>query len=230
MKTKIVSIPIEPGERVSGVLSIPEGHRAGQGTGIILAHGAGNDMNNPLIVFLSEGLAEAGYLTLRFNFPYKEKGRKAPDSQGVLVRTWQSAYEFLSGHPEYAPRKILAAGKSMGARVASQMVTERLLRAEGLIFLGYPLHPPGDREKLRSAHLFQIGVPLLFFAGTRDSLCDVSLLRGVLKRLSVPWDLEVIEDGNHSFRVPKSSGLTQEVIYQRILEKTVEWLQSTPPA
>ena len=112
----------------------------------------------------------------------------------------------------------------MGGRVASQMVAEGLLPAGGLIFLGYPLHPPGDKAKLRSAHLFQIGVPLLFFAGTRDSLCDVSLLWGVLERLSVPWDLEVIEGGNHSFGVPKSSGQTQEEIYGRILEKTVSWL------
>jgi predicted alpha/beta-hydrolase family hydrolase len=183
-------------------------------------------MNNPLIVFLSEGLAEAGYLALRFNFLYREKGRKAPDSQSLLVHTWQSAYEFLSGHREYAPRRILTAGKSMGGRVVSQMVAEGQLRAEGLIFLGFPLHPPGDKEKLRSAHLFQIRVPLLFFAGTRDLLCDVSLLRGVLVRLSIPWDLEIIEGGDHSFKVPKSSGLTQEKIYRQIVEKIIQWLGS----
>jgi predicted alpha/beta-hydrolase family hydrolase len=114
----------------------------------------------------------------------------------------------------------------MGGRVALQMVAEGLLPAEGLIFLGYPLHRPGEKEKLRVTHLMRVSVPVLFFAGTRDSLCDVSLLRGMLKRLSVPWDLEVIEGGDHSFRVPKSSGLTQEGVYQRILEKTVEWLQS----
>lgn len=224
MRTEIVSIPLDPSESVSGVLSIPDGHRAGDSTGIVIAHGANNDMNNPLIVLLADGLAQTGYPTLRFNFPYKEKGRKAPDPQGVLVCTWQSAYEFLNGHPEYAPGEILAAGKSMGGRVASQMIAEGVLPAGGLIFLGYPLHPPGDKAKLRSAHLFQIGVPLLFFAGTRDSLCDVSLLRGVLERLSVPWDLEVIEGGNHSFGVPKSSGQTQEEIYGRILEKMVSWL------
>jgi predicted alpha/beta-hydrolase family hydrolase len=224
MKTKIVSIPIDQGERVSGVVSIPDGHRAGDSTGIIIAHGANNDMNNPLIVLLADGLAETGYPTLRFNFPYKERGRKGPDPQGILVRTWQRAYEFLRGHREYAPREILAAGKSMGGRVASQMVADGLLPAGGLIFLGYPLHPPGNKEKLRSAHLLQVGVPLLFFAGTRDSLCDVSLLRGVLEGLSVPWDLEVIEGGNHSFRMPKSIGQTQEEIYGRILEKTVAWL------
>ena len=226
MKTKIVSIPIDHRERVSGVLSIPGRHRPGEGAGIIIAHGANNDMNNPLIVFLSEGLAHTGYPTLRFNFPYKEKGRKVPDSQGVLVRTWQSAYEFLRGHPESAPGRVLAAGKSMGGRVASQMVAEGLLGADGLIFLGYPLHPPGDKGKLRSANLFQIRVPLLFFTGTRDSLCDVSLLRGVLERLSVPWDLEMIEGANHSFRVPKSSGQTGEEIYGRILGKTVAWLEA----
>jgi predicted alpha/beta-hydrolase family hydrolase len=95
-----------------------------------------------------------------------------------------------------------------------------------MVFLGYPLHPPGDKEKLRVAHLFQIRVPMLFFAGTRDSLCDPSLLRKTLKKLSVPWDLEVIEGGDHSFHVPQSSGLTEEAIFGRILQKTVEWLAS----
>lgn len=223
MKTKNVSIPLETGEHVSGVLPIPDEFRLGDGTGIIVAHGAGNDMNNPLIVFLSEGLAEVGYPTLRFNFPYKEKGRKAPDPEGVLISTWQRAYEFFS---EWGPGRIVAAGKSMGGRIALQMVAEGLLHAEGLIFLGYPLHPPGDKERLRVAHLLRVTVPLLFFAGTRDSLCDLSLLKRVVKQLSVPWGLEVIEDGDHSFHVPKSSGLTQEEIYRRILRKTVQWLRS----
>jgi len=223
MKTKNVSIPLETGECVSGVMSVPDEFRAGQGTGIIVAHGAGNDMNNPLIVFLSEGLGEAGYPTLRFNFLYKERGRKAPDPEGVLIRTWQGAHEFFS---EWGPGRVVAAGKSMGGRIALQMVAEELLHAEGLIFLGYPLHPPGDKERLRVAHLLRVTVPLLFFAGTRDSLCDLLLLKGVLKELSVPWDLEIIEDGDHSFHVPKSSGLTQEEIYGRILRKTVQWLRS----
>jgi predicted alpha/beta-hydrolase family hydrolase len=227
METRNVSIPIETGEHVSGVLGIPGAYRTDEGTGIILAHGAGNDMNNPVIVFLAGGLAEAGYLTLRFNFLYKEKGRKAPDPQSILIRTWESVHAFLRGHPEYGPRRILAAGKSMGGRVASQMVAEGLLPAAGLIFLGYPLHPPGQKDKLRTAHLFQLSVPLLFFAGTRDTLCDLSLLRETLAQLSIPWDLEVIRDGDHSFKVPKSSGLTQGEIYRRILQKTVEWLRAT---
>jgi len=110
MRNQPVSISIEPGEHVSGVLSIPEGYRSGEGKGIIVAHGAGNDMNSPLIVFFCEGLAEAGHLSLRFNFPYREKGRKAPDQQNVLVRTWQKVFDFLHDHPQYLPGKILAAG------------------------------------------------------------------------------------------------------------------------
>lgn len=226
MKIEPVCIPIESGEHVSGVLSIPEGYRIGGGMGIIVAHGAGNDMNSPLIIFFCDGLAEAGHLSLRFNFPYREKGRKAPDPQSILVRAWQRVFDFLDGHPQYGPGKILAAGKSMGGRVASQMVADGLLPAEGLIFLGYPLHPPGNKGKLRFAHLSRVGVPLLFFTGTRDSLCDLSLLRKALKGLSVPWALEVIEGGDHSFHVPQSSGLTEEEIYGRILQKTVEWLAS----
>jgi predicted alpha/beta-hydrolase family hydrolase len=226
MKTQRISIPIEPDEHVSGVFSIPEGYRPGEGRGIIVAHGAGNDMDSPFIVSFCEGLARNGYPALRFNFPYREKGRKSPDSQNVLVRAWKGAYEFFHDHPQYAPGGILAAGKSMGGRVASQMVATGLLSVEGMVFLGYPLHPPGDKEKLRVAHLFQIRVPMLFFAGTRDSLCDLSLLRKTLKKLSVPWGLEVIEGGDHSFHVPQSSGLREEAIFGRILQKTVEWLAS----
>ncbi|MEJ2363766.1 MAG: hypothetical protein P8017_03640, partial [Deltaproteobacteria bacterium] len=118
-------------------------------------------------------------------------------------------------------------GKSLGGRVASQMVGEGLLPADGLILLGYPLHPPGKKEKVRDSHLYRISIPTLFFAGTRDSLCDLGLLRSVLARLTAPWHLETIEGGDHSFRVPKSAGLTEKEIHQRITEKTNRWLQVT---
>ena len=120
MRTEKVSIPVGK-DHVSGLISFPETYK----TGIIIAHGAGNDMHNPLIVHFADGLSKAGYLSLRFNFPYKEKGRKAPDSQKTLVQTWQSVYQFIKGN--YDLEKIVAAGKSMGGRVASQMVAEGLL-------------------------------------------------------------------------------------------------------
>ena len=193
---------------------------------MIIAHGAGNDMEHPLIVLLSTGLCQAGYAALRFNFPYREKGRKVPDTQDTLVLTWQSVYQFLKEHCEHDTDRIVAAGKSMGGRVASQMAADGLLPARRLVFLGYPLHSPGRKEKMRDAHLYRIQIPMLFFAGTRDRLCDITRLKGVLSRLKTPWHLETVEGGDHSFRVIKSAGMPQQEVYQGILNKTIEWLRS----
>jgi predicted alpha/beta-hydrolase family hydrolase len=223
METKSAIIAVFEDEHVSGILNIPD--RYSGNAGIIIAHGAGNDMHYPMLSFLAEGLAEAGYLTLRFNFLYKEKGKKAPDSQDVLYSTWESAHRFLQTHPDYRPRQIIAAGKSLGGRIASQMVAEGRLSVEKLVLLGYPLHAPGRKDKLRNAHLHEISIPMLFFAGTRDQLCDLELLRGALSRLPAPWDLEVVEGGDHSFSVPKSQGTDQRTIYEQILKKMVGWLK-----
>ena len=221
MRTDEVVIPIGEGKQVSGVLSLPD--RDGN-KGVILAHGAGNDMNQPMIVFLAEGLARAGYLTLRFNFLYKEEGRNAPDRQEMLYLAWQGAYRFLREHPVYSTEHITAAGKSMGGRIASQMVADGRLSVEQLIFLGYPLHAPGRKDRLRSEHLDKIEIPMRFFAGTRDQLCDLELLREVLSRLRAPWDLEIIEGGDHSFNVPKVMGTDLQKVYGRILSKALTWL------
>jgi predicted alpha/beta-hydrolase family hydrolase len=226
MNTETIRIPVKDGEQVSAVLSLPENDLPPRPTGVILAHGAGNDMNHPLLVSLSQGLVKAGYLTLRFNFLYRDKGRKRPDGQNILENTWFSVYQFLQNHPRYRPEKILAAGKSMGGRVAAQMVAEGLLPVTHLIFLGYPLHAPGKKEKPRDSHFDQIKTPMLFFAGTRDSLCDLAALNRVLERLSASWELQIVEGGDHSFRLPKSDGRSQEEVYEEILQKTLAWLKA----
>jgi uncharacterized protein len=223
VKIKRVKIPVTEKEDTSGILSLPEG--IAKRIAIIVAHGAGNDMETPLLVSFSEGLAASGHPTLRFNFLYKERGQKAPDSPTVLERTWQAAYRFMSESSGLNIDYLVAAGKSMGGRIASQMVASGHLPAARLIFLGYPLHPAGNREKLRDAHLYEIKVPMLFFAGTRDPLCDLTLLGTVLGRLNSPWELYTVEGGDHSFHVPKSSGLTDEAVFSGITTKTVEWLQ-----
>jgi hypothetical protein len=219
-----VTIPVNAEESVSGVLAVPQGFEAGRTFAVITAHGAGNDMHSPLLVHFSEGLCRAGYLSLRFNFPYKENGRKAPDPQEKLVRAWQAAFEFVKNHSEFHPAHIVAAGKSMGGRVASQMKADGLLPARALVFLGYPLHPPGRKDQLRDAHLYRIAAPMLFFAGTRDALCDIDLLRSVLNRLKTPWELETIDGGDHSFVLPKSFKTAEGDVFDRILQRAVTWL------
>lgn len=222
-----VAIPVSADESVSGVLGVPQGFAAGRSPAVIVAHGAGNDMHNALLAHFSDGLCRAGYLSLRFNFPYKEKGQRAPDPQPKLVRTWQAAFGFVRNHPEFGTSRIVAAGKSMGGRVASQMAADGLLAVKALVFLGYPLHPPGKTEQLRDAHLYRIAAPMIFFAGTRDALCDIDLLKNVLGRLSAPWELETIAGGDHSFDLPKSFKTSAQDVYARILQRTVSWLNQT---
>ena len=226
MKFKKISISIGKDEKVSGVIAVPENFQKDNTVGVILAHGAGNDMENPLIVAVADGLCRAGFLSLRFNFIYKEKGRKSPDSQKKLVYTWQQVYGYLNTHPEFAPSLIVAAGKSMGGRVAAQMAATGELPVQALVFLGYPLHAPGRKDQLKDAHLYDIGVPMLFFAGTRDSLCDLGSLQKVLARFITDWDLEVIDGGDHSFNLPKSADVSPEQIHDRITQKTVKWLNT----
>jgi hypothetical protein len=225
MKSKKILISLEEEMSVSGILSTPDDFKKTEGSGVIIAHGAGKDMNHPILVFFAEGLARSGYLTMRFNFPYKEKGKKAPDPRNKLERTWLSAFEYFQKESGLSSDRIYAAGKSMGGRIASQLVAERKLPVGRLILLGYPLHPPGRKEKLRDDHLPDIKIPMLYFAGTRDSLCDLELLKRVLKRLKAPCSLEVIDGGDHSFNLPKSYRISPAEVFTLILDKTVNWLK-----
>ena len=226
MKTCYVSIPVGNDKKVSGIVSIPDTYQPSKTIGVILAHGAANDMNNPLIVAAARGLCEEGFLTLRFNFLYKEKERKSPDSQKKLVNTWQCVYRYLKDHPEFTVENVVAAGKSMGGRVASQMAAAGELPVQGLVFLGYPLHAPGKKDKLKDSHLYDINVPLLFFAGTRDSLCDLGLLKKVLARLKVARELEVVDGGDHSFKMLKSADISAEQVHDQIIRKMAAWLKA----
>ena len=227
MRSVDVNIPVSADESVSGVLAVPEGFEAGRTAAVIVAHGAGNDMHAPLLVRFTEGLGRAGFLGLRFNFPYMEKGRKAPDSAEKLIRTWQAAFEFVRDHPEFGTPQIVAAGKSMGGRIASQMAADGQLPVKALVFLGYPLHPPGRKDQLRDAHLYRIEVPMLFFAGTRDTLCDLELLKPVVARLKAPAVLELVEGGDHSFILPRSLDISEVDVCEGLSKRTIAWLRQT---
>lgn len=228
MQTRHVTIKISEEESVSAILSIPEPFTSQ--TAVIVAHGAGNDMTNSLLVAFCNHLAYAGYMTVRFNFPYKEHGRRAPDRPELLELTWQQVFYFVRDNTGYRLRKIFLAGKSMGGRIASQMLAEESLTADGIIFLDYPLHPAGNKEKLRDKHLSLIKAPMLFFTGTRDSLCDLDLLKSVLSPLRSRIELEVIEGGDHSFNLPKSLSLTGDQVYEKIAKRSIQWLKKQPLA
>ncbi|OPY60099.1 MAG: Alpha/beta hydrolase family protein [Syntrophorhabdaceae bacterium PtaU1.Bin034] len=222
IETRQVTIRVDDKNQTSGVITSPSG--TSKNIAVVLAHGAGNDMTHALMVAFSDGLAHAGYPVLRFNFLYAERGRKAPDQEPLLSATWAAAYRFLKDDGGLAAGKVVAAGKSMGGRIASQMAADGRLQAERLVFLGYPLHRAGDVSTLRDRHLYGITIPMLFIEGTRDPLCDLRVLDSVLTRLKAPRELFTIEGGDHSFHVPKSARMTDEEVYDRIVTRTVEWL------
>ncbi|PLX82814.1 MAG: hypothetical protein C0617_13150 [Desulfuromonas sp.] len=225
MTVERVTLPIDGQKSISAVLAQPEDATEKRPAAVLIAHGAGGNMDHEFIVTVAEGLTAAGLATLRFNFPFSEERRKAPDTPRKLYAAWRAAFDFMSGEKGPCPSRIVVSGKSMGGRIASQMVAEGLLPADGLILFGYPLHPPGKPEKLRDGHLRQVRIPTLFVSGTRDALCDLTLLKDVLPRLTAPWNLEVIEGGDHSFKVPKSSGQSYPSVKEDILERTTAWLE-----
>ena len=165
---------------------------------LVVAHGAGAGMDHPFLVGFCQAMGEAGIATLRFNFLYVQRGRRSPDPERVLRETWLAAFEDASVRAGGAP--VLAGGKSLGGRIASMCVADGM-PAAGLVFLGYPLHPPGKTDRLRAEHLARIEVPMLFLQGTRDPFARPDLLEGVLAGLGDRATLVPVEGGDHSFRV-----------------------------
>ena len=219
------TIPINKEAAVSAVITSPETGFRPEKWAVILAHGAGNDKNHDLLLYLANGLAKAGHLAVRFNFPYRDEGRKGPDGQKKLEKTWTAAFDFVRNHPNFKPKKVVAAGKSMGGRVASQLQAAGGVTAQRMIFYGYPLHAPGKRNEPRSSHFKNISAPSLFFAGTRDSLCDLKALNRAIEELAGPVELEIVEGGDHSFKTPKSMDIDPKELHEAMLKKTLLWLE-----
>lgn len=194
MSEQEIRIQTERGE-VSAALASPRGARAT----LVVAPGAGSGYDAPFLVGLTRALNGSGIATLRFNFLYREQGRRSPDREAVLRATWLSAFDEAVRRSGRSA-KVFAGGKSMGGRYAS-MCTADGMQAAGLVFLGYPLHPPKDPEKLRDEHLYRIEVPMLFLQGTRDPFARPEKLKPVLKKLGKRAVHVLIEGGDHSFRV-----------------------------
>jgi predicted alpha/beta-hydrolase family hydrolase len=193
-------------------------------TAVILAHGAGGDMESPGLVAFHATLAAAGFLSVRFNFPYKERGGRAPDSKRVLETCFRAVVGQVRDCRALRPRRIVLGGKSMGGRIASQVVAAGQ-PADGLLFLGYPLHPAGQPQRLRVDHWERIECPMLFLQGTRDPLCRLDLLRPQLARLKADVRLHVIEGGDHSFEVLKKSGRSRADVEAELIAVAAAWLR-----
>ncbi len=216
------------GGSISASVLRPAGYRAGGDTVIVLAHGAGAGMDHPFMVAMQERLVDRGMAVVLFNFPFKEADRRAPDSRKVLEACYAAVIEQVRGDAALDPARLYLGGKSMGGRIATQIVAAGC-RADGIILLGYPLHPPGKPEKMRREHLPQISVPMLFLQGTRDSLCDLDNLEPILEEIPSKTRLHVVVDGDHSFKVLKRTGREAEEVLDELAEVCAEWVGPKKP-
>jgi uncharacterized protein len=169
---------------------------------VVVAHGAGAGMEHPFLRGFTAALNELGMATLRFNFPYREAGRKFPDRPPAAIAAWRAAVaavaEQAAAHDDSGP--VWAAGKSFGGRMASMAVAQGM-DAAGLVYLGYPLHPPGKPEKLRDEHLYGMTTPMLFLQGSRDTFATPAILADIVSRIGPNAVLQWVENGDHSFAV-----------------------------
>ncbi len=191
------------------------------GTCLVLGHGAGGNRRAPFLGRFAEAIAAGGRSAILYNFPYTERRGKVPDPPPILEAT---VVAVANGARQRAERIVLG-GKSMGGRIASQAAAQGL-PCDGLVFLGYPLHPPGRPDRLRDAHLPRIAAPLLFLQGTRDAFARWDLIEGVVARLADRASLVRFDEADHSFAVPKRMGLGREDIEARLVAETVRWLEA----
>jgi len=200
--------------------------RAGAPT-LLLGHGAGSDYREALVAAVRTGLAARGYPGCSFNFPYREQGRRLPDRAPVLEACVRDVAAALAATAD-VPAGLVLGGKSMGGRIASQAVAHGLVACRGLLFLGYPLHPPGKPERLRTAHLTAVPVPMLFLSGTRDALARRDLLEDAVAALGARATLHLVPDGDHSLAVPKRTGRTRPDVLAEIVQVAANWLATLP--
>ena len=214
-----------PHGEVSGLLLVP-----GEARWLyVLAHGAGAGMRHPFMAAMAERLAGRGIATLRYQFPYMERGGSRPDPPPVAVAAVRAAVTEASRCCPGAA--LVAGGKSFGGRMTSTAIAEGALPSvRGLVFLGFPLHPPGRPSVTRARHLEDVTVPMLFLQGTRDDFADLALLRGVLDRLGDRPTLHVVEGADHSFGVLKRSGRTGEQVLDELAESVEAWLSRLEPS
>ena len=199
------------------MLSVYPSDRAA--AGLVLAHGAGAGQQSRFMVDASRALAARGITTATFDFPYVTAGRKVPDKAPVLEAAWRDAIAAARAHAAFARLPLFIGGKSMGGRIASQVMAQGVERIAGLICLGYPLHPPGRPEQRRDAHLPAIQEPILFVQGTRDQFGTADDIRRLLPRLSSRATLYEVADGDHSFKVRvKVAGRRQETVLEEIFD------------
>jgi predicted alpha/beta-hydrolase family hydrolase len=218
MTTQRLKLTLEKAASVSALLLRPENAR----TCFVFAHGAGAGMSHPFMEMVATGLCERGIATLRYQFPYMEKGGKRPDAPDVAHVAVRAA--VVEAARCCAGLPLIAGGKSFGGRMTSQaQAIAPLPGVRGLAFLGFPLHPAGKPSTSRAAHLSDIEIPMLFLQGTRDDLAEMSLLEPVVKGLGGLASLHVVQEGDHSLHVPARSGRNDREVMNEVLDALSAW-------
>ena len=222
-----VDLRIDVGERigtVSGLLLRP----TDAWVMYALAHGAGAGMRHRFMDAIATALALRGVATLRYQFPFTEAGSRRPDPPGVLEATVRAAADAAREHAEGLP--LVAGGKSLGGRMTSNAQAHRpLTGVSGLVFLGFPLHPPKQPGERRAEHLRDVELPMLFLQGTRDELAHLDLMRPVCDRLGARATLHIVEGADHGFEVLKRSGRTDAEVMEELAETVASWCRAARP-
>ena len=216
---------IEVGDAVTSAMYEPP---TGEGRGaFVCAHGAGGNMNDRAMAATARAMRDIGLGVVRFNFLYAERGRGGPDPMPRLMATYTAVVDHA--WRELRPARMIIGGRSMGGRTASILAADGM-DADGLLLFAYPLHPPGQQDKLRTAHLPSITMPVLCFNGTRDSFCDPELMRGALTTVRTRWTMHWIDDADHGFKVPKKTGRTEADVMTEIRDATAHWIDGLATA
>lgn len=217
--TQELRIAIDGETEVSGLLTRP----AAPVAAYVFGHGAGAGMAHHFMADAAAGLAAHGIATLRYNFPYMEKGSRRPDLPKVAHAAVRAAVaeaaRLLPGLP------LFAGGKSFGGRMSSQAQdAQPLPGVKGLVFFGFPLHPAGEPSIERARHLAMVEIPMLFLQGTRDELADLELVRAVTGRLGEKATLKTFEDADHSFHVRARSGWNDAQVMAALVDTAAQWM------
>lgn len=220
-----VTFAVEEGKTVSGLLLAPPSPHGCY----VLAHGAGAGMAHPFMASIAGLLAERGVATLRYQFPYMERGSSRVDSPKVATATVRAAVAAAARLVPDVP--LFAGGKSFGGRMTSEaQAALPLAGVRGLVFLGFPLHPPGQPSDARGEHLGRVRIPMLFFQGARDDFADFALLQKLAAKLGSRATFWMFDDADHSFHVPARSGYTDEQVLEAMAGALVEWIDKTAEA
>ena len=217
-----LSVAVNDGIAVSGLLEVPPNPLAC----FVVAHGAGAGMTHPFMAGLASGLGTRNIATLRYQFPYMDRGGKRPDPPALAQATVRAAVLEARKRLPHCP--LFAGGKSFGGRMTSQTQAEAPLEGvRGLVFFGFPLHPAGEPSTERAAHLKNIAIPMLFLQGTNDALADVARMRRTVASLGRRATLKLIAEADHSFHVPKRSGRSNDEAIGEVLDFTAGWMLKT---